>query len=183
MSLYQRRYNKISDGWKLYNINGSSSKLTADVKYVQCMEHGFRWIISKWAITPTLTTSAAQYWPVRDHGTLTAYKPTATVGSPLCETAGQWWDRPTPSNILMSSVLSISAVWMGHHTPAGILSFQRASLTDVSNCFGAIPLISFVWVCVCVFVLTISRAEGEDGMQERQRHRDKVRPPYISVCW
>lgn len=65
---------------------------------------------------------------------------------------------------LTSSVLSTSAVCMGHPALAGIPSFQRAPLSDVLNCFGVFRLIWFVWVYVCV--LTISRAEGKDREQE-----------------
>lgn len=81
---------------------------------------------------------------------------------------------PLPPPILTSNVLSISAVWTGPRTLSALLSFQRASLTDVLNCFGAFLLICFVWVCVCLY-WWFQEQKGRMGCRRRQRHYDKVR--------
>lgn len=85
------------------------------------------------------------------------------------------------STVLTSRILSIAAAQTHQHTLAGMLSSQRSSLMDVLNCFGAFPLICFVWLHVYVCIDDLKKQEGRMGYRRRQWHRDKVRAP-LHLC-
>lgn len=136
---------------------------------------------SKRAITPTLTTCAAQYWPVQDHRTLTAYKTHHHCGlSSVCDHRSMMGPSHSLHHIDVQCFIDISCLDGSPH--AGRNPVLSKSVTD--GCIELFWSNSSDLLCLGVYVCLYWRSQEQKGRMGCRRGRDTMirSGPLTSLC-